>query len=334
MKAHIKIITTIVLIGLTSSLLTGCMLFPKEESIPTLALIEPAKIDYKTVEVTKGNISKELKAKGSIVPNNRYNVYFEKRGGYLSELLVKPGDKVEKGQVLAILDTEDLEYEILEQELKLKKVQAVLKDSIQEQAKKVDIEKISIDVKIEEVALQKLKNSLSKAKLISPVAGMVNYRTSCNIGGLVGTYELIYTIVNTTEYILEYENTDVSHYKTGMNARIIYNGASYDAKVVTVQSELSKDDKTHYHPFVLVEFLKRPDKIALGEYTEFRIELEKKENVLLVSKKAINTSGDYAYVQVLENEQVQERFIEIGIENETEVEVVKGLKEGDQVIEK
>jgi len=334
MKTRVKIISLMLFISSICSIFTGCALFPKEESMGTLALIEPPKTEYKTVEVLKGNISKELSGRGAIIPSNRYNLYFQKQGGCLKKLLVKAGDKVEKGQLLAILDTEDLEYEILEQELKLQKGQAVLKDLLEKKAAQIDIEKASLDVKIEEVTLKKLKNSMEKSKLVSPVSGVINYCTNNNIGDVVDAYQVIYTVVNSTEYILEYEDADVSLYKTGMNASIIYDKMSYQGKVVTVQYELSKEDKVHKKPYVTVKFLKKPDKIVLGDFAEFIIELQKKEDVLLLSTRGINTSGDNSYVQILENGQVQERFIEIGIENENEVEVVKGLKEGDKVIEK
>lgn len=334
MKAYIKIITLMMLITLTNSIFTGCSLFPKEESVQTLTLIEPPKIEYKTVEVLKGNITKEISGRGAIIPSNRYNLYFEKRGGCLKKLLVKAGDKVEKGQLLAILDTEDLEYEILGQELKLQKVQAVLKDLLQKQSTTIDIEKASLDVKIEELALQKLKNSMEKSRLVSPVSGVINYCTNSNIGDLVDAYQIIYTVVNSTDYIVEYENAIVSLYKVGMDARIIYNKMSYPGKVVTVQYELTKDDKVHKYPYVTIKLLKKPDEISLGDFVEFRIELEKKENVLLLSKRGINTSGNSSYVQILVNGQVEDRFIQIGVENDNEVEVVKGLKEGEKVIEK
>jgi macrolide-specific efflux system membrane fusion protein len=334
MKTHIKIISVMLLISSLASIFTGCGLFPKEESVKTLALIEPPKVEYKTVEVIKGNISKELSGRGAIIPNSRYNLYFEKRGGCLEKLLVKAGDKVEKGQLLAILDTEDLEYEISGQVLKLQKVQVVLEDLMQNKATKNDIEKASLDVKIEKLALEKLKNSMNKSKLVSPVSGVINYCTNNNIGDLVQAYQVIYTVVTAAEYIVEYENADVALFKTGMNATIIYDKMSYEGKVVTVQHELQKDDKVHKLPYVTVSFLKKPEKIELGDFAEFILKLESKDNVLLLSKRAIYTSGDYSYAQVLENGQVQERLIEKGMENETYVEVVKGLKEGDKAIEK
>jgi len=334
MNTPMKNFVLVILISSFSFVFTGCGLFPKEESMETLTLIEPPKIEYKTLEVLKGDISKELSGRGAIVPSNRYNLYFEKHGGLIKELLVEAGDKVEKGQVLAILDTEDLEYEILEQELKLQKAQVILKDLLEKKATKIDIEKASLDMKIEELALKKLQNSMDRSKLLSPVSGVINYRTSDNIGDLVEAYEVIYTVVNSTDYILEYENADVSAYKTGMDARIMYDKVSYQGKVVSVQYELSKDDKVHKQPYATVKFLKKPDEISLGDFTEFKIELESKKNVLLLSKRAINTSGGNSYVHILENDQVQERSIEIGMENENEVEIIKGLKQGDKVIEK
>jgi macrolide-specific efflux system membrane fusion protein len=333
-KAHIKIIIVVIFISALGSLFTGCGLFPNEESTEAFVLIEPPKTEYKTVEVLKGTISKELNGRGAIIPSKKYNVFFQKHGGCLKELLVKTGDKVDKGQLLAVLDTEDLEYDILEQELKLQKVQVVLKDLVQKKATKMDIEKASLDVKIEELSLQKLENLMDKSKLVSPVSGVINYSTTNNIGDLIEAYQVIFTIVNSTDCMVEYEDANVALYKIGMNARILYDGMSYEGEVVSVQYELKKDDKAHKLPYVTIKFLKKPDKIALGDFTEFIIDLERKDNVLLLSKRGINTSGDYSYVQILENGQVEQRFIDIGIETDTDVEVLKGLKEGDKVIEK
>ena len=56
------------------------------------------------------------------------------------------------------------------------------------------------------------------------------------------------------------------------------------------------------------------------------------KDVLIVSSSAIKTMGKRNSVQVLNNELVEIREIEIGLTNDTSAEIKSGLNEGDLII--
>jgi HlyD family secretion protein len=62
-----------------------------------------------------------------------------------------------------------------------------------------------------------------------------------------------------------------------------------------------------------------------------RIQLEERKNVLSVPRGAVEISGSNHYVYVVEGDRLQRREVGVGISNDTQFEIVNGLKEGDTV---
>ena len=62
------------------------------------------------------------------------------------------------------------------------------------------------------------------------------------------------------------------------------------------------------------------------------IELESKENVLLIPVDAIETIGDEKYVQVVNGEDTVQTPVSLGLINDEYAEVTEGLTNGDQIV--
>ena len=88
--------------------LGGCALFPEEEEELAPPLKAPAAVTYTTTQVERGEIVDSVTVSGTFISTTSYDLSFEKRSGYISEINVKPGDTVTEGQLLARLDTDAL----------------------------------------------------------------------------------------------------------------------------------------------------------------------------------------------------------------------------------
>ena len=64
---------------------------------------------------------------------------------------------------------------------------------------------------------------------------------------------------------------------------------------------------------------------------DVKIEVSRRQNVLVVPRGAVHTDGAQHFVLVVENDTLHRRNVEVGIANPTEFEVVSGLKSGDRV---
>jgi RND family efflux transporter MFP subunit len=70
-----------------------------------------------------------------------------------------------------------------------------------------------------------------------------------------------------------------------------------------------------------------------GMYTETQVSLRQKKDALTVPLEAVNRNGDDATVLAVNAQNVvEERHVRLGLEDESRVEVISGLAEGDRVV--
>ncbi|PKO20823.1 MAG: hypothetical protein CVU38_18125 [Chloroflexi bacterium HGW-Chloroflexi-1] len=74
--------------------------------------------DYETVTVARGDIATTVSATGTVLPERKANLSFQSAGNIVS-IPIEVGDHVEAGQVLAQLDTTDLQLAIRQAEISL-----------------------------------------------------------------------------------------------------------------------------------------------------------------------------------------------------------------------
>lgn len=75
-----------------------------------------------------------------------------------------------------------------------------------------------------------------------------------------------------------------------------------------------------------------PSNIFLGLEANVTIITASKTNVLAVPTTAIITDIEGTYCYVMEGEEMVQKFVETGVSNEMMIEIVSGLKEGDEVV--
>jgi len=143
----------------------GCMFLPQEEELLPPDLLQPEEITYKTMLVPKGSIKDvmiDICVAGS---STRYDLSFHNRSGYLTELNVLLGQTVEKGQVIARLDTDNLEMDIQRQRLSVER----LRLSIQEAGAAPDISeypalRARLDLRRAQIELKNLEDDMVRLR--------------------------------------------------------------------------------------------------------------------------------------------------------------------------
>ena len=73
-------------------------------------------------------------------------------------------------------------------------------------------------------------------------------------------------------------------------------------------------------------------RIKSGMTVNLDIETDKKEDVLYLPYYVVKEKDRQKYVNILENEEIKERAIKTGLEGETNIEIIEGLKESDEVV--
>ncbi|MFT4414837.1 efflux RND transporter periplasmic adaptor subunit [Fredinandcohnia humi] len=319
--------------------ISACSFLPKEEPVLAPPLVEPAKVEYDVSEVKKGSIVKRVKGVGSLYPVENHNLSYPESGGRISKINVKEGDNVRKGQVLAEIETGNLRFDLAQTEIELKKAEIHLKQLQNQQLDQYAIEIAKLDVQSVKNRVQHLKELLSKSQLISPLTGIVTFVGDQKAGDVIEAFQSIIQVADTSKLQLLYTaiSTDViADVKLGMSASLSSNGETLNGKVVQTPQDVPNDvigtNEEMYKKSLLISLDKLPKDAQVGDMVDFEVITQKKDNALIIPKNALRTAMGRSYVQILDEKSKKEVDIEVGIVTDTEVEVLKGLNEGDKVI--
>jgi len=313
--------------------LSGCYLFPKEEEVLAPPLVEPPEITYETQEVKSGVIEKKISASGTFVSIEQANMFFKHRGGRLKDIHVKVGDYVEKGQVIAELDSSDLENQIKQQEIQLKKAQTRLSQVKAHSGDKYEQRMAQYDVELAKLTLDNLKRQLNECKLTADISGNVVYvDLNVSIGDYVDAYQTLIRVADPNKLQLQVTGPDTSSFNLGMEADVTIKKQTYSGKVVMTPADVPLDVPEEQRDIVRIEVDDLPEDVKLGESAQVSLILDKREDVIVIPRNLVRNYMGRKYVLVLEDGLKKERDVEVGLETATEAEIMKGLEEGELLI--
>ncbi len=348
MKKIIVIIITVFLI-----ILSGCgsnnsvNFVENEERIPVYA----KKIEKSTVYETFLSIG-EIEAEKSITVNTG-------EAGKVLKINFSSGDKVKKGEILFQLDNEDIKNSYLATESQLKTLRENLK---------IQYENLS---KIYERNIKLYENgAISKAEFDNTVSSyeqikksyndsVVSYNTRINtlrndledrsvkspIDGKVGIIyieeeqevnnQAAMEIINDSNMIVRTMLTGemLNKIQIGNRALVYPNGNTTNTLHGKVESYNQVPDKSSGLYEVKLKLEKASDDIINGEYAEVEFIKDQRE-VLAVPKKSVVKVGSDYVVYVVKDDYVKEKIVELGITQGEMIEIIKGIKIGDMVVDR
>ncbi|WJH35034.1 efflux RND transporter periplasmic adaptor subunit [Paenibacillus sp. CC-CFT747] len=321
-------------------LLTGCSLLPQEEAPLAPPLVKPVKESMDLYEVKPGTIVKSVSGVATFASQQIQYLFFRDSGGRLQSVDVNLGDTIKRGTTVAKLERGDLETKIKLQRLAVEKAQIALEQTRQDKSgDSAAIRLKQIDVETVQIQLNQLTEQLNKANLVSDIEGVVTYVDSIKQGDVVTAYKPVVTVADPKQMKLVYEFSnpnDLTGIQVGMEVELKIASKPYKGKIVqtpssvpptTDKAQAEKNAKT-----IVIVPDELPDNVALGSTADFVVTTEKKENVLVIPRAGLRSYLGREYVQVLEGESRKEVDVEKGLASSTQVEIRKGLKEGQKVI--
>lgn len=339
--------------ALSMLLASGCTMMPQEEEALAPPLKVPEKVSYETLEVKKGAIERKLRVTGRFMSVAQANVQFTEQGGRLEAIRVKIGQKVKKGDVLATLDTKALGDDMRLQEIALERAQlgydklkalyeasaasadpnvAPAEKKNQQLQAKYDLDLARLDVESCQIRLDSLRRALAESQLLAPIDGDVTYITNLKTGDYVETYATVVTVADPLKLQLRYAEDRVGDFSTGMQVQVTVDRKDYKGEVVMTPVDLPVDAKEELKDTVLIKVDGLPEGVRIGQDAQILAILDHREDTIVLPKYALNKNFGRTYVNVLKNNIREERDIEVGIQSETEFEVLKGLELGEAVI--
>lgn len=261
--------------------------------------------------------------------------------GQIMEIYVEEGDRVQKGQLLARLNTEVTEKSVAELKTSLS-----LATEVFERQERLWNQQIGSELQYLEARnnkknlenrLETLRAQLDMSAITAPINGIVE-KVNQKKGELSVPGMQLIQLVDLSEL---YVRADISEsflpsIKSGdtVNLRIpAYPDYEKTMKINRVGNVINKNNRTFEIELRFdnsAEMLK-PNMIAIIRVNDFTA-----ENSLVVPSKVIkeDLNGRYIYVASPEDNELvaRKRYIEIGRTFDSNTRITKGLKAGDQII--
>ncbi len=189
-----------------------------------------------------------------------------------------------------------------------------------------------------EATLEEAKANLEAATMLAPFDATV-VSVGAGVGDLVSSGTMIVSLADLTELRVRasVDETDISQVEVGQPVRITFDslpGLGFQGQVLEIPLEgtLSQSIVTYEVPISLEGA--EDAELKSGMTANLEIIVGQRENVLLLPLLAVQQGdvGEVVLVQDSPEEEAVQVPVEVGLNDGTYVEVLRGLNEGDQVV--
>lgn len=151
---------------------------------------------------------------------------------------------------------------------------------------------------------------------------------------------MLFTVADMKKLIFKgtVDEIDVGKLKEGMQTEITV-GALPGKPVTGILDKISlkarKEDNTTVFPVEIIVQPAEGQMLRAGYSANANIIIQKKDSVLAIPERVVTFRNDSAFVNIPEGaDGKKEVFIKTGLSDAIFIEVISGLKEGDEVLEK
>lgn len=125
---------------------------------------------------------------------------------------------------------------------------------------------------------------------------------------------------------------DLAQIEVGQKAEITINGAVYEGSVTKINGMAQVNTTGSATVTAEIHIDNPDDNIYLGIEAKVKIQSDAVENALLVPVECVNYDTKGAFCYVVENGIIIRKDVEAGISTDTQIQIIKGLEAGEQVI--
>lgn len=330
-------------LALCMALSTAC---GKEEVVEEKSL--------RSVEVTtvgQGDISSEFAYTGKAAPSKEVDVV-PTVPGKVTSYNYEVGDKVSQGAVLFTVDTTDLQNNMrsLEASYNVAKLGRDNAKSTYENNKLLYDEEIiskqefdqikyayeSAEAQLESIQVQmdNLKKNITDCSVTSPMTGVIATR-GVERGGFASQGVPAYTVMDLSTIKVEVGVSEqvLNTIHVGDKVSVLMTAVSELPLEGTVSTIAPASGQTGMYT-VKVELNNKDGKIKSGMMAEVSFTMESSKDTIVLPRNAVIEKDNEVYVYVVENGVAKKVNVELGIESGDTIEILSGLKDGDNVVTK
>lgn len=344
-----------VLVNLTLALVAvgGALWAVQTVRGPAAAEAGTGSSQQRVIPVTQGDVTASVSASGNVQSASTATANFV-TSGTVTEIAVKVGDVVTKGQVLAKVDTT-----LVQAQLDTARANRTAAGANYTRVKNAggdaaSLASASASVSSADAAVVSAQAAVDGTVLTAPIAGTVTAVNGAigsssgssgssgggNSAGGTGTTSttssgfITLADLNSLQVSANFAEADATRLKVGQEATITWSalsGTRATGTVATVAPTATTQNNVNSYA-VVVSIATPPAAVRLGQSTSVQVTVASAANAIRVSTLALRGTGTQRTVEVMVNGAAETRTVEIGVEGNQFAEVKSGLAVGDQVV--
>jgi HlyD family secretion protein len=323
---------------------------------------------FKLVAVKRGTVTEKALAVGTIEPDNEIEVK-SSISGIVSDVFFKVGDTVEKGEPLFKVSPNPTPFDYAEARRNMELAEVTMKQLTRERDRNISLfqdrfisrsEMDIIDSRCLEAQL-KYKIALEKFKLLaegviklsdkridsiikSRITGVI-LSQSANVGDPVvpltdfqpGTELCSMADMSKMLFKGTVDEIDVGKLGIGMMVEINIGalpGTKMEGKLEWISPKARNDGNATVFDIEAVIVETSEKMLRAGYSANAYVKIREKQDVLIIPERLLIFQQGECFVEIKEGDTFRQVKIETGLSDSLNIEVVKGLKEGQQVVAK
>jgi HlyD family secretion protein len=321
-------------------------------------------LEVKTLEVLPREIAKTFEEEGLVVTENE-TIISAPLGGKIAAIPVKEGDRVLAGELLAVLDSRALNFELedLQGQLRSLKAQweteksgigleklkqlyeagAISQKEYQDAKNKVDSDYYPGQIDSLEARIRSVKYQIEESSIKAPEEGIVS-ELSVKHGQVIAAGNHLMKLFRDQSYLVEVFvlTEDAARLKGGTEVELIQENNEGDTVFKGVVESLAPAAVEKISVLGLreqrVKVTIKPHipaglvSLQPGYALDVRFTLDRQKDKLVVPKTALFPYQDGEGIWIVEDGKARVRQVKRGFENEKEVVIEEGLSAGELVL--
>jgi RND family efflux transporter MFP subunit len=299
-----------------------------------------------TIHPKRGEIVRRITLPGNVMAYQEATLY-AKVAGYLKTISVDKGDTVKEGDLLAEIEAPEMLADLVKAKAEAEAAQLDYKRVTEAQKKAsdlvmpqtVDAAKAKSGVAV--AGVQRIETLLSYANITAPFSGVITKRwvdpgalIPAAISSSAAKSAAVVTLMDFSTVRIDVAIPDMEAplVKRDLPAKVTISelpGRTFDGTITRFSYALDESTKT-----MTTEIdISNPDLVLRpGMWASVEIELQKKENALLISAEALITEKNKNSVFVVRDNKAQKVPVATGFDDGVNVEILKGCGSNDAVI--
>jgi RND family efflux transporter MFP subunit len=298
---------------------------------------ETVQIPVAVQETAYQSMEKTVIFGGLLTPSDQVGIMGGGAGSKLERILVKVGDRVSKGQTVAIMDQRDLQLTLTNLEIQISQVQLNLERNraLEETGAVTRVQVEQMEDQLKQLEIQKESIALQQERMAvtAPISGIVD-TVIASEGQLASAQTVIGTIVNidTLEFKVDVGENYIQGVRQGsvMQVRIpSMNDMTVDARITSVPPNINPATKAFS---VTMEIDNADNALKGGLYAETSLVVDRRDDVITAPQYALLEVDQNKIVYVVEDGVARRREVEVGLTLGDTAEIISGLSEGEQIV--